>query len=61
MRSVRRPCRFGGGVFSPSLFMGAMLGGAFGMIATMFVPNLADAHGMFAIVVMVTDLDNFGN
>ncbi len=52
MTGVTLATRFGGGVFSPSLFMGAMLGGAFGMIATMFVPNLADAHGMFAIVGM---------
>jgi CIC family chloride channel protein len=33
---------FGGGVFSPSLFLGAMLGGAFGVIAGNAIPQLFD-------------------
>ncbi|NQV79592.1 MAG: chloride channel protein [Alphaproteobacteria bacterium] len=33
--------RFGGGVFSPSLFVGAMVGGAFGVIAGSIFPGLA--------------------
>jgi len=43
---------FGGGVFSPSLFLGAMLGGAFGMIATDFFPHLSSGHGAYTIVGM---------
>lgn len=45
-------CRFGGGVFSPSLFLGAMTGGAFGIIAASAFPELAAGHGAYAIVGM---------
>jgi CIC family chloride channel protein len=44
--------RFGGGVFSPSLFIGAMLGGAFGLIVASIFPELASSHGMYAVVGM---------
>jgi len=44
--------RFGTGVFSPSLFIGAMLGGAFGQIAGMVFPELASPSGVYAIVGM---------
>lgn len=44
--------RFGGGVFSPSLFLGAMTGGGFGLIAAMAVPGLETSHGFYAIVGM---------
>jgi chloride channel protein, CIC family len=44
--------RFGGGVFSPSLYLGAMIGGAFGMVAAMPFPELAASHGLYAIVGM---------
>jgi len=44
--------RFGGGVFSPSLFIGAMVGGAFGLLAAMLYPELASAHGLYAVVGM---------
>lgn len=44
--------RFGGGVFSPSLFIGAMVGGAFGIIAGMVFPELASAPGLYAVVGM---------
>jgi len=44
--------RFGGGVFSPSLYLGAMTGGAFGLLAAMVFPDLASAHGAYAIVGM---------
>lgn len=44
--------RFGGGVFSPSLFIGAVLGGAFGLIVANIFPELASKHGMYAIVGM---------
>ncbi len=43
---------FGGGVFSPSLFLGAMTGGAFGLIAAGVFPHLASDHGAYTIVGM---------
>ena len=45
-------CGFGGGVFSPSLFIGAMTGGAYGIIATSVFPHLSSGHGAYAIVGM---------
>ncbi|OUR79222.1 hypothetical protein A9Q83_05160 [Alphaproteobacteria bacterium 46_93_T64] len=44
--------RFGGGFFSPSLFIGAMTGGAFGIIASSFFPEMAAGHGLYAILGM---------
>ena len=44
--------RFGGGVFSPSLFIGAMAGGAFGLIAGSIFPELASSPGLYAVVGM---------
>lgn len=44
--------RFGGGVFSPSLFLGAMTGGAFGLIAGSIFPEFASSPGLYAIVGM---------
>lgn len=43
---------FGAGVFSPSLFIGAMLGGAFGIVATLAFPDLSSGHGAYTIVGM---------
>ncbi len=43
---------FGGGVFSPSLYLGAMLGGAFGLIATQLFPELSSGNGAYTIVGM---------
>jgi len=43
---------FGGGVFSPSLFLGATMGGAFGAIAGSVAPDLYAGHGAYAIVGM---------
>jgi CIC family chloride channel protein len=45
-------CGFGGGVFSPSLFLGAMLGGAYGVIATSAYPELSSGHGAYTIIGM---------
>ena len=42
----------GGGVFSPSLFIGAMIGGAFGVVATMVFPHLSSGHGAYTLVGM---------
>ena len=44
--------RFGGGVFSPSLYLGAMAGGAFGIIAASFFPEMASSEGLYAILGM---------
>jgi chloride channel protein, CIC family len=43
---------FGGGFFSPSLFIGAMTGGAFGLIAAQAFPEMAASHGLYAIIGM---------
>lgn len=43
---------FGGGVFSPSLFIGAMVGGAFGYIAEIPDPALSSGHGAYTLVGM---------
>ena len=41
---------FGGGVFSPSMFIGAMVGGAFGLIATGLFPDLSSGHSAYTLV-----------
>jgi len=43
---------FGGGVFSPSLFVGAMVGGAFGIVAASAFPGYASGHGAYAMIGM---------
>jgi CIC family chloride channel protein len=43
---------FGGGVFSPSLFIGAMLGGAFGIVASTAFPDLSSGHGAYTLIGM---------
>jgi len=45
-------CRFGGGVFSPSLYLGAMTGVAFGMIAGLVFPELATGSSAYGVVGM---------
>ena len=45
-------CGFGGGVFSPSLFIGAMTGGTFGVIATSVFPELSSGHSAYTLVGM---------
>jgi chloride channel protein, CIC family len=44
--------RFGGGFFSPTLFIGAMAGGAYGIIAGSIFPELASSPGLYAVVGM---------
>lgn len=44
--------RFGGGVFSPSLMMGALTGGAFGIVATAIFPDISGSYGLYAIAGM---------
>jgi chloride channel protein, CIC family len=41
-----------GGVFAPSLFMGAMLGSAYGQLAHRLLPHLAAAPGAYGLVGM---------
>ncbi len=41
-----------GGIFAPSLFMGAMLGGAFGYVANLTMPNMVAPSGAYALVGM---------
>jgi len=41
-----------GGIFAPSLFMGAMLGGLFGQIAYRFLPDVVAPSGAYALVGM---------
>ncbi|MFZ0618405.1 MAG: chloride channel protein [Candidatus Acidiferrales bacterium] len=48
-----------GGMFAPTLFIGAMLGGAFGMIEQHFFHGLAGTVGTFALVGMGTFFAGF--
>jgi CIC family chloride channel protein len=43
---------FAGGVFSPSLFIGAMVGGAYGILATQAFPELSSGHGAYTMIGM---------
>jgi CIC family chloride channel protein len=47
---------FLGGVFAPSLFIGAMLGGAFGMFTAVVFPGLGVSPAAFALVGMAAVL-----
>lgn len=42
----------GGGVFTPSLFIGAMIGGTFGVIATLAQPDLSSGHSAYTLIGM---------
>ena len=44
--------RFGGGVFSPSLYLGAMAGGVYGLIAAQVFPVMISSEGLYAILGM---------
>lgn len=44
--------RFGGGVFSPALYLGAMTGGAFGLIAAQFFPDMASSQALYSLLGM---------
>ena len=50
--SITLASRFGGGIFSPALYVGAMTGGAFGLIAASFFPELVSSGGLYAILGM---------
>lgn len=44
--------RFGGGVFSPALYLGALTGSSFGLIAASAFPHLASSQGLYAVLGM---------
>lgn len=50
--SITLSSRFGGGIFSPALYLGAMTGGAFGLIAASVFPEIASSYGLYAILGM---------
>ncbi len=50
--AITMASRFGGGVFSPSLYLGAMTGGAFGILAAQIFPDQATSHAAYALVGM---------
>jgi chloride channel protein, CIC family len=50
--SITLASRLGGGIFSPSLYLGAMAGGAYGLIAAAVFPDMASSHGLYAILGM---------
>ncbi|BBE74535.1 chloride channel protein [Oharaeibacter diazotrophicus] len=50
--AVTLASRFGGGIVFPSLYVGAMTGGAFGRIASSLVPSLASSHPVYAVLGM---------
>ena len=44
--------RFGGGVFSPALYLGALTGASFSVIAASIFPDMASSHGVYAMLGM---------
>jgi CIC family chloride channel protein len=50
--AVTYASRFGGGVFSPALLLGALTGGVFGVIATGIFPDLASDQNVYSILGM---------
>lgn len=50
--SITMAGRMGGGVFSPSLMVGALTGLAFGLIATAAFPEVSGSHTLYALAGM---------
>lgn len=50
--SITLACRFSGGVFSPALYLGAMTGSAFGLVAASIFPELSSNNGLYALLGM---------
>ncbi|WMS41171.1 chloride channel protein [Acuticoccus sp. MNP-M23] len=50
--AVTLASRFGGGIFSPALYLGAMTGGMFGIVTATVFPDLASDQGLYAILGM---------
>ena len=43
---------FGGGIFSPSLVLGALVGSAYGLVAVGFFPDLGSSTSVYALLAM---------
>jgi len=50
--SITISSKMGGGIIAPALYLGAMTGGAFGIIAALAFPDLASSNGLYAIIGM---------
>ena len=50
--AITMASRFGGGIFSPALYLGAMTGGVFGIIAASAFPQLASGQGLYSLIGM---------
>ncbi len=50
--SITLASRFGGGIVAPSLYLGAMAGGAFGVIAANLFPDMASSQGIYSLLGM---------
>ncbi|WP_373353692.1 chloride channel protein [Pseudoroseicyclus sp. CXY001] len=50
--SITMAGRMGGGIFSPSLMLGALTGLAFGIVATHLAPELSGGTGLYALAGM---------
>jgi len=50
--AITLSCRFGGGIFSPGLFLGVFAGAAFGLVAADFFPGTEVSPGYYAMVGM---------
>jgi len=50
--SITLASRFGGGIIAPSLYLGAMAGGAFGLLAAGIFPELASSQGIYSLLGM---------
>jgi len=50
--SLTLASRMGGGIFSPALYLGAMTGSAFGLIASSVFPEIASNNGLYALLGM---------
>ncbi|QBK31463.1 chloride channel protein [Roseitalea porphyridii] len=50
--AITLAARFGGGIFSPSIYLGALTGGAFGLMAGSVFPDMASSEALYAILGM---------
>ncbi len=52
MTSITLAGRFGGGIFSPTIYLGALTGAAFGMILFQIIPEWTGHYGLYAVAGM---------
>lgn len=50
--SITFASRFAGGIFGPALYLGAMTGGAFGVVAASVSPDLHSSFGLYGLLGM---------